>query len=210
MSEGAGILREPWPNVERQRYGAAFGIWIFLVTEMLFFGALFLNYTVNRSLHPEAFRIASQHTDIVYGTANTSILLTSSLVMTMAERAAGANWRRIALACLIVTASLGLAFLVVKGFEYSDDLAKGLLPGANFALEPRSTQLFWGLYWIMTVVHAIHLTVGIGLVVWLSVVIGRRILPLGTTASEVISLYWHFVDVIWVTVYALIYLPGLA
>ena len=177
---------------------------------MLFFGALFLNYAVNRSLHPEAFRIASHETNIVYGTANTLILLTSSLIMTLAERAAGANWRRVAMACLIITAGLGLAFLLVKGFEYSDDLAKGLLPGPNFTLEPPSTQLFWGLYWIMTVVHAIHLTVGIGLVVWLSVLIGRRIVPLGTPASEVISLYWHFVDVIWVTVYALIYLPGLA
>jgi cytochrome c oxidase subunit III len=210
MSDSATILREPWPNIERQRYGAAFGIWIFLVTEMLFFGALFLNYAVNRSLHPEAFRIASHETDIVYGTANTLILLTSSLIMTLAERAAAANWRRFALTCLIVTASLGLAFLVVKGFEYSDDLSKGLLPGPNFALEPPSTQLFWGLYWIMTVVHALHLTVGIGLVVWLSVLIARRVMPLGTTASEVISLYWHFVDVIWVTIYALIYLPGLA
>ncbi|MBV8513304.1 MAG: hypothetical protein JO289_24330 [Xanthobacteraceae bacterium] len=115
MSDSATILREPWPNIERQRYGAAFGIWIFLVTEMLFFGALFLNYAVNRSLHPEAFRIASHETDIVYGTANTLILLTSSLVMTLAERVAAANWRRFALTCLIVTASLGLAFLVVKG-----------------------------------------------------------------------------------------------
>ena len=113
-------------------------------------------------------------------------------------------------AICLATAGLGLAFLVVKGFEYSDDLAKGLLPGPNFTLEPPATQLFWGLYWIITLVHAIHLTVGIGLVAWLSVMIGRRIVPLSTPASEVISLYWHFVDVIWVTVYALIYLPGLA
>ena len=210
MNDATTILREPWPDVERQRYGAAFGIWIFLVTEMLFFGALFLNYAVNRNLHPDAFRIASHETNIIYGTANTLILLTSSLIMTIAERAAGANWRRVAMAGLILTAGLGLAFLVLKGFEYSDDLAKGLLPGPNFSLDQPATQLFWGIYWIITVVHAIHLTVGIALVASLSVLIGRGIVPVSTPASEVISLYWHFVDVIWVTVYALIYLPGLA
>jgi cytochrome c oxidase subunit 3 len=207
MSDAA-IPREPWPNVERQRYGAAFGIWIFLVTEMLFFGALFLSYAVYRSLHAEAFRVASHEADIVYGTANTFILLTSSLIITMAERAAGDGRRRFALACLMVTAALGTAFLVVKGFEYSEDISKGLLPGPMFPLHPASTQLFWGLYWIMTVVHAIHLTVGIGVVLVLAALIGRAIVPLRTPAFQVVSLYWHFVDVVWVTLFALIYLPG--
>jgi cytochrome c oxidase subunit 3 len=210
MNEADTILREPWPSVERQRYGASFGIWIFLVTEMLFFGALFLSYAVYRSLHPEAFRLASHETDIVFGTANTFILLTSSLTMTMAERIAGLGWRRFAVGCLIVTAALGTAFLVVKGFEYSEDLSKGLLPGPSFPLYPVSTQLFWGLYWIMTMVHAIHLTVGIGVVLVLTVLITRKVVPLETPAMEVVSLYWHFVDVVWVTLYALIYLPGLA
>jgi cytochrome c oxidase subunit 3 len=202
------ILREPWPNVERQRYGATFGIWIFLVTEMLFFGALFLSYAVYRSLHVEAFRVASHEADIVYGTANTFILLTSSLIITMAERAAGDGRRRFALAFLLVTAALGTAFLVVKGFEYGEDISKGLLPGPMFPLHPASTQLFWGLYWIMTVVHAIHLTVGIGVVLVLTALIGRASVLLRTPAFQVVSLYWHFVDVVWVTLYALIYLPG--
>jgi cytochrome c oxidase subunit 3 len=208
MSDSAAILREPWPDVERQRYGAAFGIWIFLVTEMLFFGGLFLSYAVYRTLHAEAFRIASHETNIVYGTANTLILLTSSLVMTIAERAAGEGLRRVCLIGLVITASLGAAFLAVKGFEYSDDLSKGLFPSPDFPLTPASTQLFWGLYWVMTVVHAIHLTVGIGVMLVLTALIGRKVIPLQTTATEVASLYWHFVDVVWVTLYALLYLPG--
>jgi cytochrome c oxidase subunit III len=204
----AAILREPWPNVERQRYGATFGIWTFLATELLFFGVLFLSYAVYRSLHPEAFRVASHATDIVYGTINTVILLTSSLVMTMAERAASHGLRRLMTTCLLLTAALGTVFLVVKGFEYSDDVGKGLVPGPQFPLHPASTQLFWALYWIMTLVHAIHLTIGIGAVLLLMALISRDAIPLRTPASEVISLYWHLVDVIWVTLYALIYLPG--
>jgi cytochrome c oxidase subunit III len=204
----ATILREPWPNVERQRYGATFGIWTFLATELLFFGALFLTYAVYRSLHPEAFRVASHATDIVYGTTNTVILLTSSLIMTIAERAATDGLRRVTSTCLLLTAALGTAFLVVKGFEYSNDISKGLVPGPEFPLHPASTQLFWALYWVMTVVHAIHLTMGIGAVLLLMVLVNRNAIPLRTPASEVISLYWHLVDVIWVTLYALIYLPG--
>jgi cytochrome c oxidase subunit III len=204
----ATILREPWPNVERQRYGATFGIWTFLATELLFFGALFLTYAVYRSLHPEAFRVASHATDIVYGTTNTVILLTSSLIMTIAERAATDGLRRVTSTCLLLTAALGTAFLVVKGLEYSNDISKGLVPGPEFPLHPASTQLFWALYWVMTVVHAIHLTIGIGAVLLLMVLVNRNAIPLRTPASEVISLYWHLVDVIWVTLYALIYLPG--
>ena len=207
MSDSA-LLREPWPNLERQRYGASFGIWTFLATEVLFFGGLFLSYAVYRSLHPEAFRVASHATDIAYGTTNTLILLTSSLIMTIAERAAVGGLRRLTIICLLVTATLGAAFLVVKGFEYSDDISKGLLPGPQFPLHPASTQLFWGLYWIMTSIHAIHLTVGIGAVLVLTALIHRATIPLQTPASEVISLYWHLVDVIWVTLYALLYLPG--
>jgi cytochrome c oxidase subunit 3 len=204
----AEILREPWPDVERQRYGASFGIWIFLVTEMLFFGGLFLSYAVDRTLHSEAFAIASHETNIFYGTINTFILLTSSLIMTVAERAASGGLRRLAITGLLVTAALGVAFLVVKGFEYSEDISKGLVPGPDFPLQPASTQLFWGLYWVMTMVHAIHLTVGIGIVLALTALIARNVVSLQTPAAEVVSLYWHFVDVIWVTVYALIYLPG--
>jgi cytochrome c oxidase subunit III len=207
MSDTA-LLREPWPNLERQRYGASFGIWTFLATELLFFGGLFLMYAVYRTIHPEAFRVASHETDIIYGTTNTLILITSSLIMTFAERAASEGLRRLTIICLLVTAALGTAFLVVKGFEYSDDIAKGLVPGPQFSLHPASTQLFWGLYWIMTVVHAIHLSVGIGAVLVLTVLIKRTVVPLQTPASEVISLYWHLVDVIWVTLYALLYLPG--
>jgi cytochrome c oxidase subunit 3 len=208
MNGSVTILREPWPDVERQRHGATFGIWLFLATEMLFFGALFLSYAVYRNMHADAFRLASHETDLVYGTINTFILLTSSLIITLAERATVAQRRQLAVACLLATSALGTAFLVVKGFEYAEDIRKGLLPGPEFQLQPPSTQLFWGLYWVMTGVHAIHLAIGIGVVLVIATLIGRRIVPLQTPALGVSSLYWHFVDVVWLTLYALIYLPG--
>jgi cytochrome c oxidase subunit 3 len=208
MSDAAGILREPWPDVARQRLGASFGIWAFLASEVLFFSALFLSYAVYRSLHPDAFRIAAHETNILYGTINTALLLTSSLNMTIAGRAATEGMRRLAITCLLITAAFGAAFLTVKGLEYSDDLAKGLFPGPSFPLRPASAQLFWGLYWVMTGVHAIHLTVGIGAVLILTGLIASEIIPLQTTAAEVTSLYWHLVDVIWVVLYALLYLGG--
>jgi cytochrome c oxidase subunit III len=152
--------------------------------------------------------VASHATDIAYGTTNTLILLTSSLIMTIAERTAIEGLRRLTIICLLLTAALGTVFLVVKGFEYSDDISKGLVPGPQFSLHPASTQLFWGLYWIMTSVHAIHLTVGIGAVLMLTTLISWDRIALQTSVSEVTSLYWHLVDVIWVTLYALLYLPG--
>jgi cytochrome c oxidase subunit III len=190
MSDAA-ILREPWPNVERQRHGATFGVRTFLATELLFFGVLFLSYAVYRSLHPEAFRVASHATDIFYGTTNTVILLTSSLMMTIAECAATDGLRRLMSTCLLLTATLGTAFLVIKGLEYNDDISKGLVPGPEFPLHPASTQLFWALSWVMTLVHAIHLTIGSGAVLLLMVLVNRNAIPPATPASKVISLYWH-------------------
>ena len=157
-------LREPWEQLPRQREAATFAIWCFLATELLFFGGLFLGYSVYRDLYPEAFKTAARETSIFYGTLNTVILMTSSLTMVLAERGAQARLRRLALWCLAATVLLGSAFLVVKGFEYAEDLKKGLLPGWKFTLTEPYTELFFAFYWMMTAVHAVHLTIGIGLV----------------------------------------------
>ena len=166
MSDTTGLLREPWEYFERQRDAGKFGIWVFLASEVLFFGALMLTYTVCRIEHPDAFAAAGRETDIWYGTINTAILLTSSLTMAVASQAAaaGREFRRLILGCLAATAALGLAFLVVKGFEYKEDIDKHLVPGAQFALHETGAQLFFALYWLVTGVHAIHLTIGIVLV----------------------------------------------
>lgn len=206
----ASLVREPWHGLDRQREAAAFGIWVFLASELLFFGALILTYTAGRIAHPDAFAAAARETDIWYGTINTAVLLTSSLTMAVAADAAETHRTRSTLPCLAVTAALGLAFLVLKGFEYAEDIRHHLVPGAGFALPEAAAQLFFALYWVMTAVHAVHLTIGIGLVGRL-IVLGWRGLPLGGNPQvEVTALYWHLVDVIWIVLYPLIYLPGRA
>jgi cytochrome c oxidase subunit 3 len=214
MSETTTLLREPWVNFGRQQEAGKFGIWVFLASEMLFFGALFLTYAVCRIEHPAAFSAAGRETNIWYGTINTAILLTSSLTMAVASQAAAAaarDFRRLVLACLGATAALGVAFMVLKGFEYKEDIDKHLLPGAHFALPQAGAQLFYGLYWLVTGVHAVHLTIGIVLVLRLALLGGFRRLELGQNPEiEVTGLYWHLVDIIWIFLYPLIYLPGRA
>jgi cytochrome c oxidase subunit 3 len=211
MSEArGGILREPWHSLAGQRAAATFGIWAFLASELLFFGALILTYTIARIEHPAAFLAAARETDIVYGTLNTAVLLTSSLTMAMASQAAEGQGNRSAIVALLgLTAALGGAFLVIKGFEYAEDVRHGLVPGPGFALRDPAAQIFFALYWVMTGVHAIHLTIGIGLVGRLGFAGLRNTMPLrGHPQVEVAALYWHLVDIVWIVLYPLIYLPG--
>ncbi|MGY4513512.1 cytochrome c oxidase subunit 3 [Bradyrhizobium sp. USDA 3650] len=213
MSDDSALLREPWFDFARQREAGKFGIWVFLASEMLFFGALLLTYTICRIEHPGAFAAAGRETNIWYGTVNTAVLLTSSLTMAMASQAAEApaQLRRLVLACLLTTALLGVAFIVIKGFEYKEDIDKHLVPGADFALPQPGAQLFYGIYWLITGVHAIHLSIGIALVSRLFWVLYRRELPTRDNPElEVTALYWHLVDIIWIFLYPLIYLPGRA
>jgi cytochrome c oxidase subunit III len=208
MSDAAGALREPWTDLDRQRTGVAVGIWLFIVSEVLFFGALFLGYAVYRALYPEAFRIAGAHTEVFYGGMNLLLLLTSSAVMTAAVDASRQQMRRITLICLALTILLGLGFLLFKGLEYRDDIAKGLLPGAHFPLQPLQTQLFWAFYWVVTSVHAIHLATGLVVVGVLASLLWRRRLPIETPAIQGVATYWHFVDTVWIVIFPLLYLVG--
>lgn len=211
MSEAEAVLNEPWPDLGRQREGATFGIWVFLASELLFFGALLLTYTVYRIGNPQAFAAAARETDIWYGTVNTAVLLTSSLTMAVAAQAAETDLRRLVLYCLAATAALGLTFLVLKGFEYAEDIHKNLVPGPSFALKQQAAQIFFALYWVLTGIHAVHLTIGIVLVSRLCVLGARGRLELRDNPQvEVTALYWHLVDVIWIVLYPLIYLPGRA
>jgi cytochrome c oxidase subunit 3 len=209
VTSSSPVLQPPWKELSRQREGATFGIWVFLASEMLFFGSLLLLYTAYRTLHSEAFIAAGRETDIWYGTVNTAVLMTSSLTMAVAAQAAEADLRRLTLRCLAATVVLGLAFLVLKGFEYAEDIEKNLVPGQSFALKEPAAQIFFALYWIMTAVHAIHLSVGLGLVGRLLIFGGlRRVQLRDNPQVEVTALYWHLVDVIWIILYPLIYLMG--
>jgi cytochrome c oxidase subunit 3 len=212
MTDAAALheagLQEPWPTLALQREGVCVGMWMFLVSEILFFSGLFIIYAVYRSFNVEAFRIAAVKTDIVYGAINTAILLTSSLSMTVALRAATAQLRRLTIWCLIATAVLGATFLVVKGLEYHGDYTKGLIPGVHFSLSPPQTQLFWMLYWVMTGIHAVHLTAGILIVLTVALLFERHIVPLQASTTEGVAIYWHFVDCVWLVLFPLLYLIG--
>ena len=210
MSEVSSVLHEPWPSIERQRLAVSFGMWVFIASEVLFFGGLFLAYTIYRHLDAATFTAAARETEVFYGATNTVVLLTSSLTMAMAVKASETGLRRMTLWCLTATALLGVTFLVVKGFEYHSDLAKGLWPGPHFALHPATTQLFWAFYWIATGVHAVHLTIGIGLVSFIALQLKRGTLPVEATRFEGAALYWHLVDTIWIILLPMIYLVGRA
>ena len=204
-------LRHHFADMEQQRESAEFGMWVFLITEIMFFGGLFCAYMVYRYMYFQAWEAGSEHMDFWYGTINTAVLLTSSLTMAMASQAAEspAQLRRLVLACLLATALLGLAFMVIKGFEYKEDIDKHLVPGPGFALPQQGAQLFFGLYWLVTGVHAIHLSVGIVLVGRLFWEFYRSELPTKENPElEVTALYWHLVDIVWIFLYPLIYLPG--
>jgi cytochrome c oxidase subunit 3 len=207
MTRVEAVLHEPWEDLGRQRHAAAFGMWVFLASEVLFFGALLFAYAVNRAVHPAEVQAAARHADVAFGTANTVILMTSSLTLAIAERAQLAGGRRLARVMLGLTLALGGAFLVVKGFEYAQDLEEHLLPGARFALGAAPAILFWGFYWIATAVHGVHVTIGLGLIVRL-LLLTRSRASRHAPSFEVTSLYWHLVDVIWVVLYPLIYLVG--
>jgi heme/copper-type cytochrome/quinol oxidase subunit 3 len=208
MSDLSRALQEPWPDLDMQREAVGLGMWFFLASEVLFFAALFCAYAVYRSFNEEAFRIAAGHTEIVYGTINLALLLTSSLTMTIALRAATARLRGLTLIFLGATAALGVAFIVVKGLEYYSDIEEHLIPGPNFPLHPPATAIFWGLYWIMTGIHAIHLTAGVGVVIVVMTLFKRGIIPVQGSTMEGVAIYWHFVDTVWIFLYPLIYLAG--
>ena len=210
MSETSDALHEPWPSLERQHEGVSFGVWVFLASEVLFFGGLFLAYVVYRNLYSHGFIVGARETEASFGTVNTAILMTSSLTMAVAVRAAEIGVRRLTLQCLAATALLGCAFLVTKGFEYHDDIVNNLVPGPNFRLHERGAQIFWAFYWIATGIHAIHRTIGIVIVVVAATMLYRRAAPLAGPRYEGVALYWHLVDIVWVVLLPMLYLVGRA
>ncbi|WP_299843621.1 cytochrome c oxidase subunit 3 [uncultured Jannaschia sp.] len=201
---------EPFLSWQRQREAATFGLWIFLASEVVFFGALIVAYGAHRFLYPAAFETAGAETNIWYGSINTAILLASSATMAVAAWAAEAGLKRTVLLGLSLTAALGLAFLVLKGFEYREDIHEHLVPGSPaFPLAPAQTQIFFSYYWAMTGVHAIHLTIGIGAVLWTAfVVLTDRTDWTRSGTLHGLALYWHLIDVVWIVLYPLLYLAG--
>lgn len=206
------ILAQQFDDIEQQHEAAKLGMWIFLATEVLFFGGLFLAYTVYRYLYPDTFAAASRHTAVILGGANTGILLLSSTLMALALRASQLGRRKHLIWLLLAVAFFGIIFLVVKGLEYHQDFVDHLVPGADFQWherDPGAAEIFFWLYFAMTGLHAIHVTVGILVMLVLATLAWRRRFEEGNYMPvEIAGLYWHFVDIVWIFLFPLLYLAG--
>lgn len=203
------VLTEPFEDVERQHEAVVFGLWLFLATEILFFGGFFFLYLVARLQDPAGFAEGGGRAELLLGTINTVLLMTSSATLTVAERAAQAGWRGAARIGIIATMALGTAFLAVKGYEYHGDLDEHLFPTMiDFPFASTGAIRFWTFYWTVTLIHAVHLTIGLGCVarlLWLDR--SDRLLP-HWMSVEVTTLYWHLVDIVWLLLWPLLYMVG--
>ncbi len=209
----AGRLQHQFDSLEQQLESSTLGMWVFLVTEIMFFGGLFMAYLLYRVWYPEAWAIGSLELDIVLGGVNTVVLIGSSLTMALAVRAAQTGFPRATVVWLLLTMGLGLTFLVIKGFEYAHKFTENHVPGASFHFEEealsRQAEVFFSLYFVMTGLHALHMIVGLGIMLWMlwwawNGTVGRAYF----SPIEVSGLYWHFVDIVWIFLFPLLYLIG--
>lgn len=188
------------------------GFWFFLGTEILLFGGMFVAYIVFRYAYPEMFMDAHHHLNRVMGATNTIVLIGSSFTMAMAVRAAQTNKQKQLIIYLVITLLCAFAFLVVKYFEYQEKFAHGMLPGPWYTphgTDPVNGNLFFGLYFMMTGLHGVHVLAGIVAITWVLVnATKNRFSSAWYTPVELTGLYWHLVDLIWIYLFPLFYLIG--
>ena len=207
-------LAHHFDDIEQQREAGTLGMWAFLVTEVMFFGGLFLAYILYRGKYSKAFEAASAHLNWKLGFFNTIVLICSSLTMALGVYYSQVGNRRKLIAFLSLTELLGLTFLVVKAYEYHDKWTHNLVPGLQqFKWEgtgnPPNVELFYWLYFAMTGVHALHMIIGIGVIAVLIWMARRgRFTPEYHSPVEISGLYWHFVDIVWIFLFPLLYLLG--
>jgi cytochrome c oxidase subunit 3 len=226
-------LQHHFENMEQQREAGTLGMWVFLVTEIMFFGGLFLAYTLYRYEYPAAFASASNHLNIWLGGINTVVLIFSSFTMAMAVYSTQMGRQRNSIICLLLTIVLGLAFLGIKAVEYKDKYTDNLIPGQLIPGHPfkpevakpgdtdehklhlvdgatvRNVELFYWIYFAMTGMHALHMIIGVGLLGVLTIMAWRgRFSPEYHAPVEISGLYWHFVDIVWIFLFPLLYLLG--
>ncbi len=199
-----------FPDLRQQEHAARLGMWLFLATELLLFGGLFTAYSVYRFLYGETFAAASAHLSVTAGTINTVVLITSSLSVALAHHLARDGKGRAAASALLITLAFAVAFLCVKGWEWTHDIEEGLLPGRYFSsrdFQAVGAPMFFTLYFIMTGLHGIHVVVGMGVLAYLAIQCFRGVYDQGyTTPVELGGMYWHLVDLIWIFLYPLFYL----
>jgi cytochrome c oxidase subunit 3 len=205
-------LAHHFDTLAQQAEASTLGMWVFLVTEVLFFGGLFLVYLVYRSIYPEAFIAGSHELDVVLGTINTAVLITSSLTMALAVHAAQTGHRRTLMMLLVATMVLGAVFLGIKSVEYYHKFEEHHIPGPSFQFEEqllKHAQLFFSLYFMMTGLHALHMIIGLGVMTWMLWWSWRGIITEDYYSPiEISGLYWHFVDIVWIFLFPLLYLLG--
>ena len=237
---GHPALQHHFENMEQQREAGTLGMWIFLVTEIMFFGGMFLAYALYRTLYPAAFASGSNHLDITLGAVNTGVLILSSFTMALAVYFTQVGNRRPQVICLLLTLILGLTFLGIKAVEYHDKYVDHLIPGTLIPGNPfnpviqkegepldhhklhlisdptlgeaatkEKVEMFYWIYFAMTGMHALHMIIGAGLLTFLLIFsLKGRFDPEYHSPVEVIGLYWHFVDIVWIFLFPLLYLLG--
>lgn len=195
-------------HVHRDDIGAKMGMWVFLFTEVLLFGGMFLVYAVYRFQHPDLFKLAALELNTALGAFNTIVLLTSSLTMVLAIVAIQKNKKRLSLFYLASTVGLALVFMVVKYFEWTAKFSHGIYPGSEDLLNRQNGEiLFFGLYFVMTGLHALHVIIGVVIILFLYAFIKRnKITHDNYVKLENGGLYWHLVDLIWIFLFPLFYL----
>lgn len=210
MDKPHSMFAHHFEDMDQQRETASLGMWAFLITEVMFFGGVFAGYAVSFGLSPAAFGEASKKLSVVLGATNTAVLICSSLTMAFAVRSAQLNRRKQLPVFLMSTILLGSVFLGIKAVEYLHKFHEHLVPGAAFEFEGQhvgGAQIFFSFYFAMTGLHALHMIIGIGLMIWLLVKAKRgRFSSEYYSPVENVGLYWHFVDIVWVFLFPLLYL----
>jgi cytochrome c oxidase subunit 3 len=207
-------LQHHFDNMAQQAEASTLGMWVFLVTEIMFFGGLFMAYLLYRSQAPMAFQEASAHLDITLGALNTAILIFSSLTMVLAVRAAQTSQpAKTQVGWLVATMILGAAFLGIKVIEYAEKFRDHIVPGPFFDASkwehPKGVEMFYSIYFCMTGLHALHMVIGIGIMLVITTMAWKRQFNAEYyTPVEVSGLYWHFVDIVWIFLFPLLYLIG--
>jgi cytochrome c oxidase subunit III len=213
-------LLHHFADAQQQRDASSLGMWVFLATEVMFFGGLFCAYLIYRQWYFGDFGAASKSIDATLGATNTAVLICSSLTVVLAVWAAQTARRTLLIAMLGITMLLGLVFLGIKAIEYKDKFEEHHVPGASFSFDhvsipghpgqyanPRHAEIFFSLYFVMTGLHALHMIVGLGIFSWLLFAAWKgRFTPEYHTPVEIGGLYWHFVDIVWIYLFPLLYL----
>ncbi|HZS44449.1 MAG TPA: cytochrome c oxidase subunit 3 family protein [Blastocatellia bacterium] len=213
MAESETVLEHHFRDLQQQREVSELGMWIFLMTEVLLFGVLFTSYTVFRHSYPAGFAAGSRDMETTIGAVNTAVLLISSFFIALSVYGAQTGGRKKLLWGLAIGALLGVVFMILKGVEYYDHYQHREVPGILFDYakpNAHGVEIFFYLYFVMTGIHAIHLTIGICIVVVILVAAYRgRYSPLYHNPVEIVGLYWHFVDIVWIFLFPLLYLIDL-